>query len=614
MEVDDIWELPSQISGLNTDITNINANVTNISGDVNTIKNTTIPNINASLNDKATKGSLDIVNNILVKKADKTYIDTLSASLASGSPKGIYSSLPALQSAIPSGNTSIYITSDNGNWNYWNGTAWVSGGTYQSTGIANGGVTLDKINNELIAEFIGKKISVTKLNTAETSMAYQFSYDVTGQTIIGVPLRASFDFYTQSNNVKNFDTVFWTTDDLNIGGMPTRLGQSVPVINGINFYDKTATSLATDNKKYLHAVIWVQHNTDVATDWYFRNFHTYLNGTELSNLVASKIYLAEGIATEGNVNYLPNTLATKEDIDAVTLKFKEYQSGSIFFTVPVNQVFDDCINTAQSTMQDSETFENVPCVLELPTNYTPNGDPVTLVMTAHGAGGTVTSTDGGEISNKRYLLDGGFAIFDVNGGSIKSGDGTSTFGEHMGASRALQAYRKAYEWIRKNYNINPQILVHGGSMGGLTALNFVLHCPSIVKACSAFFPVTDLYNQAWLHPWLSGGTTLRSVAKEYNFNDKTGTTWEGDKVIGYNPINNNSVVIGDARYNTFPVPLKIWHGTADTAVDIVNTRIYVQALKNGGSIVSLREVSNQGHTFNDTMNQENLMWLKRWDF
>ena len=49
------------------------------------------------------------------------------SSLSSGSPKGVYADLASLTSAIPTGDTNIYITLDDGHWNYWNGSAWVIG-------------------------------------------------------------------------------------------------------------------------------------------------------------------------------------------------------------------------------------------------------------------------------------------------------------------------------------------------------------------------------------------------------------------------------------------------------------------------------------------------------
>lgn len=40
----------------------------------------------------------------------------------------------------------IYVLTTNGNWYYWNNNAWTSGGTYQSTGIADNEVTRSNLN------------------------------------------------------------------------------------------------------------------------------------------------------------------------------------------------------------------------------------------------------------------------------------------------------------------------------------------------------------------------------------------------------------------------------------------------------------------------------------
>jgi lysophospholipase L1-like esterase len=55
--------------------------------------------------------------------------------VASGSPKGVYATLTALQTAFPTGNTNIYLVTADGKWYYWNGSAWTAGGTYQATGV-----------------------------------------------------------------------------------------------------------------------------------------------------------------------------------------------------------------------------------------------------------------------------------------------------------------------------------------------------------------------------------------------------------------------------------------------------------------------------------------------
>lgn len=92
------------------------------------------------------------VNNALALKANQSSLDTTNAnvtantnaiathtsqiaSLASGTPKGVYTNLVAVTSAFPSGNSNIYITSGNGHWCYWSGSVWTDGGVYQSTGL-----------------------------------------------------------------------------------------------------------------------------------------------------------------------------------------------------------------------------------------------------------------------------------------------------------------------------------------------------------------------------------------------------------------------------------------------------------------------------------------------
>ena len=69
-------------------------------------------------------------------KADAGKIATQLQNMASASPKGTYSNLANLKQAKPNGDTGTYITTDNKNWNYWNGSDWVSGGIYQASAVS----------------------------------------------------------------------------------------------------------------------------------------------------------------------------------------------------------------------------------------------------------------------------------------------------------------------------------------------------------------------------------------------------------------------------------------------------------------------------------------------
>ena len=69
-------------------------------------------------------------------------------SLASGSPKGVFASLTALQAAKPDGDTGIYVVSADGKWYYWDGSAWAAGGVYQSDRIALKSISRLEIQDE----------------------------------------------------------------------------------------------------------------------------------------------------------------------------------------------------------------------------------------------------------------------------------------------------------------------------------------------------------------------------------------------------------------------------------------------------------------------------------
>ena len=52
--------------------------------------------------------------------------------VVSGSPKGVYANLSALQAAKPNGDSGIYVTTDNGHWYYYS-DGWKDGGVYQAS-------------------------------------------------------------------------------------------------------------------------------------------------------------------------------------------------------------------------------------------------------------------------------------------------------------------------------------------------------------------------------------------------------------------------------------------------------------------------------------------------
>ena len=77
--------------------------------------------------------------------------------VASGSPKGVYANLSALQSAKPNGDSGIYVTTDTGHWYYYN-DGWKDGGIYQGSSLSESEKSklLDTVYSELTTGITSK--------------------------------------------------------------------------------------------------------------------------------------------------------------------------------------------------------------------------------------------------------------------------------------------------------------------------------------------------------------------------------------------------------------------------------------------------------------------------
>ena len=106
-------------------------------------------------------------------KASISYVNEKINKIASGTPKGTYADLNALKIAKPNGDTGIYITLDNGNWNYWNNETWIPGGVYQSQILGTNIITDKNISKE--SNIVIKK-SKNKIDTGKCTNGYYVDY------------------------------------------------------------------------------------------------------------------------------------------------------------------------------------------------------------------------------------------------------------------------------------------------------------------------------------------------------------------------------------------------------------------------------------------------------
>lgn len=127
-----------------------------------------------------------------------------------------------------------------------------------------------------------------------------------------------------------------------------------------------------------------------------------------------------------------------------------------------------------------------------------------------------------------------------------------------------------------------------------------------------YSPVLDLYEQAWKNPWYP--TTKLAIASACNFVDKTGKTWEPDKVVGWNPLLIGTFSNGIDTFKIYPVPVKIWHGIDDRVVQINSSRKFQKYIRNAGGYCELRELDSNNHGLsggNAFMHRELLLFFKR---
>lgn len=128
-----INQLTNDISGLVNSVNDLKSQNNNIKTSDNTWTGTNMFNMPIVGSVTGSSAKLQTPRKINGTPFDGTSDITITGSgaLAVG---GVYQTLADLIAANPDHNRT-YITTNNGNWNYWNGTTWVAGGVYQASGI-----------------------------------------------------------------------------------------------------------------------------------------------------------------------------------------------------------------------------------------------------------------------------------------------------------------------------------------------------------------------------------------------------------------------------------------------------------------------------------------------
>lgn len=285
----------------------------------------------------------------------------------------------------------------------------------------------------------------------------------------------------------------------------------------------------------------------------------------------------------------------------------------IFFKVKFNS-FREVSGAEVNAITDREVFSECECVLWLPDSYSETGDETPLILSCHGAGGVVCQADGrtGGIELARECVRRGFAALDVCGARP---DGLT-----MGCPEHVFALHRAYLYAVKHYNLSKRVLVAGASMGGHVAMNFAHTFPGIVDAIGLIYPRLNMDGVTvdghycigtWdkLQRGADGLSTRERIVDVYRFPT---SEWCSENTVGFNPYRTRSFIGADGKRVVFPpCPIKVWQGTADTVVDPVMVREFVESVRRSGCYIEAHFLEGVEHKTNDVMRFELAMWFDR---
>lgn len=284
--------------------------------------------------------------------------------------------------------------------------------------------------------------------------------------------------------------------------------------------------------------------------------------------------------------------------------------GRRYFTVNINRAWANISATSSNNAEGSDPVD-IKCVIQLPTSYTPTGKKTPLIMYCHGASANVTEEKWYENNANFFALldelnNAGFAVFDV--ANTRNQDGGFP---DWGCLPLMEAYIKAWSYIKNNFNVEERLYLLSSSMGTAANLNMMKWYGSsiIASLMTAPRPICKLRYESLT------GETKTEMAQAFGL---SGTEWEDDRLIGFQHYENVSQVssaIGVHRMLLQFPPCKVMVGSQDTSF-LAETRAYYAALAKNGNYVEYREVSNADHdgmTFLPTagMRAEAVAWFNR---
>lgn len=245
-------------------------------------------------------------------KADKTFVDAQFASIVSGSPKGTFATLAALQAAYPSGTEGVFLVLENGHWYYY-ASGWKDGGVYQST-------QLDDQQKDAVFDYVEDKYNYIDNSTFISGNSFK-SPSIVDLQIISVGNKKCLQATATGNIARQsvyykFDTTKYPELKNNDGKLRLKFKTSISgkYIIDTTFYGGT-TVLDKSNifDKYLEKNTWYEIEADVLINLASLNTATsfdisifYAGTDNYTMLIAEPEYTFKN--TKKQFNYKPDNI------------------------------------------------------------------------------------------------------------------------------------------------------------------------------------------------------------------------------------------------------------------------------------------------------------------
>ena len=250
-----------------------------------------------------------------------------------------------------------------------------------------------------------------------------------------------------------------------------------------------------------------------------------------------------------------------------------------------------------------------------PQTYSRVGTPTPIIAMLHGANGYVSEgclgyNSAGWVAQRELYLQAGFAVMDINGYGVSAS--SDQYSKHWGCPLAVETLDKAFEFLKRNYNVCGKLLIAGTSMGGILAMSYTKSHPGNVAAVACFAPNNFAYSCRFIpdsSKFLAWGYESQEEAEEHEFNE----------LSGYVPLNEcqiadeNTGVLSQFEWSEytaddreiiqnlrlidrFPVQIRIWQGSIDDQVPYMDSVLLYNSFIRSNSPASIRICNGAGHS------------------